>query len=239
MLRVQGHAPKHAVRAFALAAALASASAFGEPAGPPAPPAPAAAAAPSRDPAAPSSTSPARGGAEPTEPEQAAGLVAFSVVLSAGPLPVLQPRYPAAYPAFTQSSFTEVQAQAGLDLAMGARLGPVVLGVHAELAYAGKPAFFAKDPLIVAGAGPRVEVVGEVVRFGVQASSMVLPRQSVFSLKDGLAADVGAQFGSVGLQLQVGYYRATAQYPSTPHSSTSESHRASLVPVTLGVRWEL
>jgi hypothetical protein len=160
-------------------------------------------------------------------------------VLSAGPLSILRPRYPDAYPAFSQTSYAEVQAQAGLDLSAGVRLGPVVLGGHGEFAYGGKPAFFGKDPLFVAGAGPRLEFVGEVVRFGVQASAMLLPRQSVFTLKDGVAADVGAQFGHLGVRLQVSYYRGTMQYPSAAGAPASESHEASLVPVTLGLRWEL
>ena len=132
-----------------------------------------------------------------------------------------------------------MQAQAGFDAAAGLRVGPFVLGGHAEFGYSGRPAFFARDPLFIAGAGPRVEVSGDVLRLGVQGSAMFLPRQSVFSLKDGISADLGAQFGQFGVRLSVAYYRGTARYPSSSKAPVDEAHEVSLVPVTLGVRWEL
>lgn len=227
MLRVQGHAPHYVARVIvALAAALASNSALAEPAGAPAAPRPFSPAA-------------APGPQAPPESEPQQKLVAFSLVLSAGPAPIIRPRYPDAYPVFNKPSFDEVQAQAGFDAAAGLRVGPFILGGHAEFAYAGRPAFFARDPLFLAGAGPRVEVFGEVLRFAVQGSVMFLPKQPVFSLDDGVSADVGAQFGALGVRLSVAYYRGTARYPSSATAPVDEAHAVSLVPVTLGVRWEL
>jgi hypothetical protein len=84
MLRVQGQAPLYAARALLLAAALASASAFAEPAGAPVPAAPS---GPPRGAASP----PSNHAAEPAEPEH--GLVAFSLVLSADPAPTLGLRW--------------------------------------------------------------------------------------------------------------------------------------------------
>jgi hypothetical protein len=226
MLRVQGLAPLRVTSALLLVAAFASVPALAEggrgqfapiryqPKPPPAPVAPA-----------------------PVEPDP--GWLAFSAVVSGGPLSILRARYPDSYPAYSSTSFTEVQANAGLDLAAGVRLGPVVLAAHAEAAYAGKPAFFAKDPLFVAGLGPRVELQGTVFRLGLQGSWMGLPRQQVFSLKQGVQADVGAQFGHFGLRLAVGYYSGTAQYPDAAGQPTTEEHDVVLVPVTLGVRFEL
>jgi hypothetical protein len=97
---------------------------------------------------------------------------------------------------------------------------------------------FGNDLLVPFTVGPRLELALGNVRLGLSGSYPIAPKTYWLGFDGGVGVDVGYQYDHFGLRLTSGALFGTGAYSTQAGGSTKTSNTL-LIPVRLGVVWEL
>ena len=101
------------------------------------------------------------------------------------------------------------------------------------------PAIFNKDLLVPVTVGPRLEVAVGFMRYGLSGAYALNPKSSYLSFDAAFSADVGVQFGHVGARLIGGGIFGIGTYKTTSSLDVQVTRSVVMIPIRLGVYWEL